>query len=407
MEVEAPSEGMFEGLSDTVTVEVGPVSVRVAVPDFAPEVAVIVSWSAVTEALTVIGQVPSVGPDEAVVQVAPDGKVTSPLVVKATAAVATRLPLASFTVAVAVEVAAPSAGMFEGFSDTVTLDVGPVSVRVAAPERDPTLAVIVSWSAVIEALTPTVHVPDAVVVQVAPAGKVVSPLVVKATRALATDAAAASFTLAVAVEVEAPSAGREDGLRATVTVPGVNSVRVAVPERNPTVAVIVSWSAVIDALTVTEHVPDAVVVQVAPEGKVTSPLVLKNTAAAPMGLALASFTLAVAVEVEAPSAGREDGLRATVTVPGVNSVRVAAPERDPTVAVIVSWSAVVVDALTVTEHVPTVGPEAVIQVVPAGKVVSPLVVKVTSVLATRRFRRPSPWPWPWRSRRRRPAERTV
>ena len=186
--------------------------------------------------------------------------------------------------------------------------------------------------------------------------------------------------MAVAVEVEAPSAGREDGLRATVTVPGVNSVRVAVPDLPPEVAVIVSWSAVVvDALTVTEHVPDAVVVQVAPEGKVTSPLVPKNTAAAPMGLALASFTVAVAVEVEAPSAGMFEGFSDTVTVDGGGgvSVRIAVPEPatgTEAVAVIVSWSAVT-EALIVTEHLPLV---SVVQMRFAGaKVTSPLVVKTT------------------------------
>ena len=105
---------------------------------------------------------------------------------------------------------------------------------------------------------------------VAPEGKVVSPLVVKVTKALATKALPASFAAAVAVEVEAPSAGREDGLRAMVTVAGgTNSVSVAVPDLAPAVAVIVSWSAVTDALRVTEctSVPKAVVVHVAPPGR--------------------------------------------------------------------------------------------------------------------------------------------
>ena len=181
----------------------------------------------------------------------------SPLVVKVTGALATKALAASFTVAVAVEVEAPSAGREDGLRATVTAAGVANSVRVAVPDLALAVAVIVSWSAVTDALTVTVHVPEAVVVHVAPAGKMVSPLVVKVTRALATKALPASFTVAVAVEVEAPSAGREDGLRATVTAEGVaNSVRVAVPDLAPEVAVIVSWSAVVEAFRVTEQVPN-------------------------------------------------------------------------------------------------------------------------------------------------------
>ena len=134
--------------------------------------------------------------------------------------------------------------------------------------------------------------------QVAPAGKVVSPLVVRETAAPPTRLPLASLTVVVAVEVETPSAAMVAGLRATVTAAGAVavSVRVAVPDFALAVAVIVSWSAVTDALTVTEHVPEALVVQVAPAGKVVTPLVVKETTAPPTRLPLASLTVVVAVE---------------------------------------------------------------------------------------------------------------
>ena len=95
----------------------------------------------------------------------------------------------------------------------------------------------------------------------------------------------------------------------------VDSVRVAAPDLSAEVAVIVSSPAVVDAVTVTEHVPEADVVQPLPV-KAELPLVAKDTADEEMGWPFASCTVAVTVEVEAPSAGMVEGSRATVTVAG-------------------------------------------------------------------------------------------
>ena len=174
---------------------------------------------------------------------------------KETTAPPTRLPLASLTVAVAVEVEVPSAGREDGLRATVTVaGAVAVSVRVAVPDLALAVAVIVSWSAVIDALTVTEHVPNVgpedAVVQVAPPGKVASPLVVKVTGALAHEVGVGVFHGGRGRGGGGAVGRRWSGLRATVTVAGAvaNSVRVAVPDLAPEVAVIVSWSAVTDGL---------------------------------------------------------------------------------------------------------------------------------------------------------------
>ena len=100
----------------------------------------------------------------------------------------------------------------------------------------------------------------------------------------------------------------------------------------------VSGSAVLDAVIVTEQVPkelpEAAVVQVALLEKVTSPLVANVTGIPPSRFWWASVTVAVAVDVDVPSAVIEDGLKATETAaadPGV-WVRVALPCFPPAVA---------------------------------------------------------------------------
>jgi hypothetical protein len=174
----------------------------------------------------------------------------------------------------------------------------------------------------------TEHVPAAApvvaVVQVlVPFRKVASPLVVKATTAPPTRFCWASFTVALADEVVVPSAGTDAGVSATATVagaPGV-SVRVAVPDLPPLVAVIVSTSAVVEAWITTVQVPAFVVMQVSVDlsaavlfGNVTSPLRVKVTGALATLAFVADFTVAVADPVEAPSAVMVDGLSARVTV---------------------------------------------------------------------------------------------
>ena len=100
-------------------------------------------------------------------------------------------------------------------------------------------------------------------------------------RAAAQNALSRHLTLsqkvAVAVECEAPSARIDVGSSASVTVAtGPNSVRVAVPLPVPDVAVIVSLSAVVDAVMVDDALPSRPVVVVVGL-KVTSPSVVNVT----------------------------------------------------------------------------------------------------------------------------------
>src|SRR5436190_1476238 len=106
-------------------------------------------------------QAPRSGPDDAVVQPDPPGNVTSPLVANATDTPPTELLWASRVGAVAVEVSVPLAVTEVGVSPTVTVVAGPaVSVRVAVPEWVAAVAVMVSVSAVVEALMVTEQMPS-------------------------------------------------------------------------------------------------------------------------------------------------------------------------------------------------------------------------------------------------------
>ena len=135
----------------------------------------IVSVSAVVEALIATEHVPTPAPDEAVTQLDPPGKLTSPLVPNCTDAPPTKFPFTSFTVAKADDPEPPSAGTEDGLNPKLTAATGPATrVRVALPEPvsgDEPEAETVTRPAVVPALTEIEHVPDVVVVQVLPAGK--------------------------------------------------------------------------------------------------------------------------------------------------------------------------------------------------------------------------------------------
>ena len=259
------------------------------------------------------------------------------------------------------------------------------------------VAVIFSVPAVDDALIATAHIPvagpDEPVTQVVPLGNVAPPSVPKVTVTPPRRVPAPSVTVAVADEGDDPSAGTEDGTKPTAVRGVAPAVVVEVSVRGEppwtaflvAVAVIVSVSGVSEAWMMTEQLPSAPVVQPDPPGKVTSPSVLKATTVPGTTLWLTSLTVAVAVEVEVPSAGRELGLSATATEAGGTavSVRVADPLWPLVAAVMVSLP-VVVEAVMVTEQVPSPGPEdAVVQVAPLGKVTSPLLVKVTCAPGTR------------------------
>lgn len=208
-----------------------------------------VSTSAVLDAVMVTEHTPSLKPVDPVVQVPPAENVTSPLVENVTTAPGTRFLLTSLTVAVAVEDDDPSAVIEVGSRTSVTVVGGPVSINVAVPEPAPTLPVIVSpVSGDDEAWMVTEQVPkakpnDAVVQVFTPPTNLASPLVLNVTRAPPTRlwARVPSLTTAVALEVEAPSAGMDDGDSVTATCAGpANSVRMALADLPLDVAVIVS-----------------------------------------------------------------------------------------------------------------------------------------------------------------------
>lgn len=272
-------------------------------------VAVIVSLSAVDDAWIATKHVPMAGPDEAVTQVVPLGKLTSPLgpaVPKVTVTPPRRVPAPSVTVAVADDGDDPSAGTEDGTKPTAVRGVAPAVVEVSVRGELPwtpflvAVAVMVSVSGVSEAWTVTEQVPSVPVVQPDPPGKVTSPSVVKATTAPGTGLWLTSLTVAVAVEVVVPSAGSELGLIATATEAGGTavSVRVAVPVWPLAAALMVSLPVVVEAVMVIEQVPspgpEDAVVQVAPLGKVTSPLLVKVTGAPGTRLLVASLTVTVA-----------------------------------------------------------------------------------------------------------------
>lgn len=175
----------------------------------------------------------------------------------------------------------------------------------------------------------------------------------------------ASVTVAVAVVVEAPSATIPTGLRDTDTAvagPGI-CVRVAEPEMEvePAPAVAVTVNApdrVVDLIVVWKLPGDApafVLLMCCP------PETVNATAPPGTGLPWASVSLAVAVDVDVPSAVIDAGDRDTVTLvagPAV-CVNVAVADRleiaDLSVAVIVPCPAVVVDVI-VAWYVPGVEP---------------------------------------------------
>src|SRR5438105_15461600 len=142
-----------------------------------------------------------------------------------------------------------------------------------------------------------------------------SPSVAKVTVSLATALLLASVTVAVALAVDLPSAGTDDGLRLTVTLatgPAV-SVRVAEPDWCVVAAsaVMSSWSAVLEAVIVVAYVPSPLL---ATGPNVTSPSVEKETVSVVTRLPAASVTVAVAWEVAFPSATMDDGVKVTPTV---------------------------------------------------------------------------------------------
>src|SRR5438309_1319333 len=141
----------------------------------------------------------------------------------------------------------------------------------------------------------------------------------------------------------------EAGANVTVTigVPAV-SVRVFVPVMLALVAlpVIVSLSAVDDALMVLLAVPSLPVLALLGEN-VTSPLVPKPTLTPGTPLPLESVTVAVAVDVEVPSAAIEFGLSVrlnALAAPAV-SVRGAVPDLLLLVLAVMVSVAAVVDAV--------------------------------------------------------------
>src|SRR4051812_27297698 len=145
---------------------------------------------------------------------------TSPFVVIVTVCggVLTGLPLASLTVAVAVDVDVPLATIDGGFSASVTWVGGTASsFRVAVPGflAFVALAVMVSAPAVLEAVIVVVYVPSPLLVTVP---NFTSPFVLKATVSLRTAFPLTSFTVAVALVVSAPSAMTGFLVKATATV---------------------------------------------------------------------------------------------------------------------------------------------------------------------------------------------
>src|SRR5436305_4735968 len=137
--------------------------------------------------------------------------VTSPLVVKATVSFRTGLPFTSASVAVAVECDVPSAVIDAGFRPTAIVFAGPYSVRTFESLFPPPLAVMVSLSAVDDALMVLLAVPSLPVLALL-GENVTSPLVPKPTLTPGTPLPLESVTVAVAVDVEVPSAAIEFGL---------------------------------------------------------------------------------------------------------------------------------------------------------------------------------------------------
>jgi hypothetical protein len=160
----------------------------------------------------------------------------------------------------------------------------------------------------------------------------------------------ASVTVAVATDVEVPSAGIDDELRVIVMPlagPGVcvsdADPRTAVGAE-PSVAVIVYVPAVVVARIVAWYVPGAEPRRIVPT---CCPPELENVTPSPVaGPPSGSVTVAVATVVEEPSAPMEGRLRSTVTLVAgppvcVNVARPDNPETELSVAVIVDAPAVV------------------------------------------------------------------
>jgi hypothetical protein len=165
--------------------------------------------------------------------------------------------------------------------------------------------------------------------------KVTSPLVENVTVSVVTLLLWASLTVAVAVDVDTWSAGIEVGLSATVTEadgPGC-SVSMAVPDLPSARAVIVSVSAVADAVIVAEYVPSWLLVV---DPTVESPLVVKTTVASFTARPPESVSVAFATEVSVVLAVTVDGVSVTATaLVGPNWVSVLLFEfRAPSWAVI-------------------------------------------------------------------------
>ena len=242
----------------------------------------------------------------------------------------------------------------------------PNSAVLAVEWSDRMVAVMVcdpGVATLADSLTVTEQVPgeapEAVVVQVVPAGKVRSvPVAENVTREPPTGFVPESSTVAVAV-VDPPRT--TVGAKVTVTEPGVNWVRTAAAPCVPEVAEMFCVPASEPATIVTEHVPSPApllaVVQLLLGEKVASPLAPKLTEAPPTRLPLESRAVAVACPWVAPSAGSAVGVRATdrvATGPGTRFREVGAlvPDSTPLADAVMFTVPEVVPALTVTVHVP-------------------------------------------------------
>lgn len=295
-------------------------------------------------------------PDTAVVHVVPFGKVTPPLVAlvaNVTGAPGTGFWLASVTVAVKVVVVVPSAVVVAVGGVSVTAAAGPAtSVSWLDPETEPVVAVIVSVSALVEAVMVTEQVPVESVVQVpllekwtpCPLARPLANVIVT----FGTTFPLVSTTVALAFEADVPSAMILAGFSVTDTAVGAPAVCVRTAGGDVTlfelVAVMFCVPAVFEDVMVTAQVPtpgpDLAVVQIPPAAKLaalTPPSVAKVTDSPGTSVPSASLTVAVADDVEVPSATIEAGVRTTETaVAGPASVSGAVPDPAPTRAVMVS-----------------------------------------------------------------------
>jgi hypothetical protein len=123
----------------------------------------------------------------------------------------------------------------------------------------------------------------------------------------------ASRTVAVATDVDVPFATIDEGFSVTATLAGAPGacVNIACPLADPSAALIVADPAVVVDVIVAEYVPSPLFVT-API--CCAPVLENDTESAFSRLPFASFTVAVAVAVDVPSAVIDFGLKATETL---------------------------------------------------------------------------------------------